>query len=91
MGFSRQEHWSGFPCLSPGGLPDPGTKPTSLTSPVLAGGSLLLVTPEEPLLQAHTVSYENSKVFVYLGLLRGEKKNRRKDVKIQLLKGAEEV
>ena len=43
-------------------------------SPALAGGSLPLVTPEEPLLQAHTVSYENSKVFVYLGLLRGEKK-----------------
>ena len=33
MGFSRQEHWSGLPCPSPGDLPDPGM---SLTSPVLA-------------------------------------------------------
>ena len=32
MGFSRQEHWSGLPCPAPGGLPDPGIKPT------LAGG-----------------------------------------------------
>ena len=24
MGFSRQEHWSGFPCPPPGDLPDSG-------------------------------------------------------------------
>ena len=29
MGFSRQEHWSGLPCPSPGDLPDPGIEPTS--------------------------------------------------------------
>ena len=29
MGFSRQEYWSGLPFLSPGDLPDPGTKPRS--------------------------------------------------------------
>ena len=34
MGFSRQEYWSGLPCLPPGDLPDPG----SPTSPALAGG-----------------------------------------------------
>ena len=34
MGFSRQEHWSGLPFPSPGGLPDPGIKPGS---PALAG------------------------------------------------------
>ena len=28
--FSRQEYWSGFPFPSPGDLPDPGIKPTSL-------------------------------------------------------------
>ena len=28
-GFSRQEHWSGLPFPSPGGLPEPGIKPTS--------------------------------------------------------------
>ena len=29
MGFSRQEHWSGLSCPTPGDLPDPGIKPTS--------------------------------------------------------------
>ena len=38
MGFSRQEYWSGLPCPPPGDLPEPGIKPTSLTSPALAGG-----------------------------------------------------
>ena len=38
MGFSRQKYWSGFPFPSPGDLPNPGTKPRSLTSPALAGG-----------------------------------------------------
>ena len=36
--FSRQEYWSGLPFPSPGDLPDPGIKPASLTSLVLAGG-----------------------------------------------------
>ena len=30
VGFSRQEYWRGLPFLTPGGLPDPGTKPSSL-------------------------------------------------------------
>ena len=29
MGFSRQEHWSGLPFLSPVDLPHPGTEPAS--------------------------------------------------------------
>ena len=37
MGFSRQEHWSGLSCPSPGNLPDPGIEPVSLTSPALSG------------------------------------------------------
>ena len=37
MEFSRQEYWSGLPFPSLGDLPDPGIKPTSLTSPALAG------------------------------------------------------
>ena len=36
-GFSRQEYWSGLPCLSLGDLPDPGVEPASLMSPALAG------------------------------------------------------
>ena len=35
MGFSRQDYWSGLPCLSSGDLPGPGIE--SLTSPALAG------------------------------------------------------
>ena len=30
MGLSRQEYWSGLPCLSSGDLPDPGINPGSL-------------------------------------------------------------
>ena len=30
LGFSRQEHLSGLPCLPPGNLPDPGIKPELL-------------------------------------------------------------
>ena len=37
MGFSRQEFWSGLPFPSPGDLPDPGIKPTSLASSALVG------------------------------------------------------
>ena len=38
MGFSRQEYWSGLPFSSAQDLPDPGTEPTSLMCPALAGG-----------------------------------------------------
>ena len=30
MGFSRQEYWNGWSCLSLGDLPDPGIEPESL-------------------------------------------------------------
>ena len=36
MRFSRQEYWSGLPCLPPGDLPNPGIKPQSIISPALA-------------------------------------------------------
>ena len=38
MGFSRQEQWSGLPCLPLGDLPDSGIEPKSLKSPSLASG-----------------------------------------------------
>ena len=38
MGFSRQEYWSGLPFSTPGDLPNPGIKPTSLVYPALARG-----------------------------------------------------
>ena len=37
MGFSRHDYWSGFPCPSPGDLPDSGIEPASLVSRALAG------------------------------------------------------
>ena len=36
MGFSRQGYWSGWPCPSPGDLPDLGIELVSLISHVLA-------------------------------------------------------
>ena len=38
MGFSRQEYWSGLPCLPLGVLPNPGIKPAAPVAPALAGG-----------------------------------------------------
>ena len=37
MRFYRQEYQSGLPFASPGDLPTPGIKPSSLVSPALAG------------------------------------------------------
>ena len=31
IGFSRQKYWKGLPCPPPGDLPDPETKPVSLS------------------------------------------------------------
>ena len=42
VGFSRHEHWSGFPFPPLGELPDPGIEPRSPTSPVLQVDSLPL-------------------------------------------------
>ena len=44
-GFSRQEYWSGLPCLPPGDLPNPGTKPRS---PTLQAYPLLTEPPGKP-------------------------------------------
>ena len=45
MGFSRQDHWSGEPFPSPGGIPNPGIKPRS---PALQAGSLPAEPPGKP-------------------------------------------
>ena len=42
MGFSRQEHWSGLPCPSPGNLSDAGIKPSP---PAMAGGFFITEPP----------------------------------------------
>ena len=38
MGYSRQEYWSGLPCLPPKDLPGPGVKLMSLTSSAMVDG-----------------------------------------------------
>ena len=43
--FSRQEYWSGLPCLPPGDLPNPGIKPRS---PTLQADSLPSEPPGKP-------------------------------------------
>ena len=45
MGFSRQEHWRGFPCPPPGDLPDSGIEPMY---PTLQADSLPSEPPESP-------------------------------------------
>ena len=45
MGFSRQEYWSGLPCLPPGDLPHPGTEPASLCLLQWQAGSSPLTSP----------------------------------------------
>ena len=52
MGFSRQEHWSGLPCPSPGDLPDPGIK---TRSPALQADSLQTEPPGK--LQPHLYGF----------------------------------
>ena len=49
IGYPKPEHWSGLPFPSPGDLPDPGIKPMSLTSPMLAGGFFTTSTTWEAL------------------------------------------
>ena len=70
MRFSRQEHWSGMQCVPPGGLSNPGIKP-SLMSPVLTGrffvtsatweapwvNYLSTITHSEPGFQPNSFSY----------------------------------
>ena len=45
LGFSRQEYWSGLPCLPAGDPPDLGVEPAFLMSPALPGGFLPLACP----------------------------------------------
>ena len=50
LGFSRQEYWSGLPCLPPGDLPEPGIKPVASPAfSVLQEDSLPLSHPGSPI------------------------------------------
>ena len=48
MEFSREEYCRRLPFPFPGNLPDPGIKPTFLSSPVLAGGFFTTALPGKP-------------------------------------------
>ena len=50
MGFSRQEHWSGLSCPSPGDLPNQEIKPGSPAAPSLQADSLPLSHWGSPIL-----------------------------------------
>ena len=53
-GILQAKYWSGWPCLPPGDLPDPGIKPMSLTSPTLAGGFSNTSTTWKPLVECQS-------------------------------------
>ena len=46
--FSKQENWSGLPCLPPGDLPKSGIEPGS---PTLQADSLLSEPPVKPMIK----------------------------------------
>ena len=48
MEFFRHENWSRLPFTTPGDLPNPGIKPTSLVSPASVGRFFTTVPPEKP-------------------------------------------
>ena len=48
MKFSRQKYWRGLPFPTPGELPNPETKPTSLVPPAPQADSLQLSHLESP-------------------------------------------
>ena len=53
-GFSRQEYWSGLPCLPPGDLPSPGIQ---TRSPALQADSLPTEPPVKPRVRLATLMY----------------------------------
>ena len=58
MGFSRQENWSGWPCLPPRDLPNPEIKPISLVSLMSAAGLFTTTaTKEAHICNTHTHTY----------------------------------
>ena len=72
MGFSKQESWNGLPFPTPGELPDPGIKLTSLKSLAWAG---FFVPPGKPhyinrgCCDFLLVSYFSSKVLLLITAL----------------------
>ena len=57
MEFSRQEYWNGFPCPSPGDLPNPGIEPMSPVSPALVGRFFTTISTWEAPVYVYTHKY----------------------------------
>ena len=69
MGFSRQEHWSGFHCRPPGDVPDSRIEPTSPGSLALQADSLLLSHQGNPSWEALSPPIPSGKEWVTLRVL----------------------
>jgi len=77
MGFSRQEYLSGLPFPSPGDLPNPRIKPTSLKSPALTGMFFTTSTPwESPHIEYYTVLYKYLYIWSPIQMLQSMKNSR---------------
>ena len=77
MEFSRQEYWSGLPFPSPGDLPNPRIKPTSLKSPALTGVFFTTSTPwESPHIEYYTVLYKYLYMWSPIQMLQSMKNSR---------------
>ena len=50
MILSRQNYWSGLPCPTPGGLPDPEIEPTLSASLEWTGGFFTAELPGKPVM-----------------------------------------
>ena len=68
MGFSKQEHWSRWPCPPPGHLPDPEMDTLSLASPALAASSLPLGATWEALSLYHKSTYICVSIYLFIYL-----------------------
>ena len=53
MGLLWKEYWRRLPFPPPGDLPNPGTEPTTLVVPALAGGFFITEPPGKPKDQIH--------------------------------------
>ena len=83
MGFSRQEYWSGLPCLPPGHLSKPGMEAASLMSPALAGGFFSASWEAPPALLPYSFSQAERGVSLSFagGKLRQGKRGTQKGVR----------
>ena len=76
-GILQARIWSGLPCSRPGDLPDPGTEPMSLMSPVLQADSLPLSHWGSPIyiyiyiyIYTHIHTYIYIYVYIYVSYIK---------------------